>query len=364
MVSASNSCLWKNNRTNDSCPSSCSIPADMDIPYITAEVFIAVLALFSNGLVCGSVLRCGKLRTVTNTFLVSLAVADILVGVVVVPSAILSDLGIPLRTSPICVPMTCSLLVLTQASIFGLLLISVERFIAVMQPLSYNVFLRPARVCQMICGSWVLAFAVGLVPMMGWNKKPKCDSTPCMFKQVITNTYIVYFNFLCFILVPLLIMLVLYGQIFWEARQQIRRWAVKSPEVAPECRDKLRPVTLRKEVRTAFSLGLLILAFCICWLPLYAINCYELFTDCYTVPDYIIKIAIILSHANSVVNPALYVFRLRSFRFALRRALGCPPGQSWPPKDYWCVPQCPQPVKKNKDHGTLGKEMNTFLPGI
>jgi len=54
---------------------------------------IPAMTLFGNVLVCLSVIRERALRTATNYFIVSLAVADILVAVLVMPLAVYVEVG-------------------------------------------------------------------------------------------------------------------------------------------------------------------------------------------------------------------------------------------------------------------------------
>lgn len=66
--------------------------ADM-LGYVMVEVLLAVLAMVGNVLVCWAMLLNSNLRTVTNLFLVSLAVADIAVGLLAIPFAIIIRWG-------------------------------------------------------------------------------------------------------------------------------------------------------------------------------------------------------------------------------------------------------------------------------
>ncbi len=103
-----------------------------------AELVIALLSTVGNLLVCVAVGLNRKLQTVTNYFLVSLAVADICVGSLAIPCAILTDLGIPQHNLYLCLLMLSVLIMLTQSSIFSLLAIAIERYIAIFMPFQYH----------------------------------------------------------------------------------------------------------------------------------------------------------------------------------------------------------------------------------
>jgi len=59
-----------------------------EVIYIVLELVIALLAVAGNILVCWSVCLNSNLQSITNYFVVSLAVADIAVGLLAIPFAI------------------------------------------------------------------------------------------------------------------------------------------------------------------------------------------------------------------------------------------------------------------------------------
>ncbi|TMS08469.1 Adenosine receptor A2a [Larimichthys crocea] len=70
------------------------------------------------------------------------------------------------------------------------------------------------------------------------------------------------------------------------------------------------------------SLAIIVGLFALCWLPLHIINCFHhLCQGCQRLHLWVMNIAIILSHANSVVNPFIYAYRIREFRQTFRRIL-------------------------------------------
>lgn len=148
----------------------------------------------------------------------------------------------------------------------------------------------------------------------------------CLFEGVVTLDYMVYFNFLGCVLVPLVLMLVIYAQIFKAARRQLRlmmrkvtQTSVPAGQTSPSgsCRS-----ILQKEVHAAKALAIIVGLFAVCWLPLHIINCFNfLCQNCGRPHIWVMNIAIILSHANSVVNPFIYAYRIREFRLTFRRIL-------------------------------------------
>lgn len=103
-------------------------------PYIALEVIIAVLSIVGNVLVCWAVAINSTLKNATNYFLVSLAVADIAVGLLAIPFAITISIGFETDFHS-CLFLACFVLVLTQSSIFSLLAVAIDRYLAIKIPL-------------------------------------------------------------------------------------------------------------------------------------------------------------------------------------------------------------------------------------
>ncbi|KAJ6663565.1 hypothetical protein lerEdw1_009644 [Lerista edwardsae] len=297
-----------------------TLPPAVDIAYFLSESLTALFSIVGNLFICAVILRNRKLRAVvTNYFLVSLAVADILVGAVAIPCAQFADVGLPHYKPQLCLSMLCLLLVLTQASVFGLLAIAVERYVSILKPFQYKSLLSPRNSLLVILACWLLAIAIGFLPMLGWHN-PLPANGECLFNSIIGNTYMVYFNFMICMLLPLTVMMVLYGRIFLEVKSQIRKVAEGEVDVSAQER---RRIIARKELQTATSLFIILFFFTICWLPVHILNTIMLLCPTCRIPNQLLLAAIILSHANSAINPVVYVFRVRSFRKAVVGALSC-----------------------------------------
>lgn len=102
--------------------------------YILLELLIAVFSVLGNVLVCWAVCLNSNLQSITNFFVVSLALADIAVGVLAIPFSIAISTGFCSNFYG-CLFIACFVLVLTQSSIFSLLAIAIDRYIAIKLPL-------------------------------------------------------------------------------------------------------------------------------------------------------------------------------------------------------------------------------------
>ncbi|KAF7653727.1 hypothetical protein LDENG_00079260 [Lucifuga dentata] len=299
--------------------------------YIGLELVIACLSVVGNVLVCWAVCLNSNLQSITNFFVVSLAVADIAVGLLAIPFAITISTGFCSNFHG-CLFIACFVLVLTQSSIFSLLAIAVDRYIAIKNPLRYHSLVTGPRAKSIIALCWVFSVGIGLTPMFGWNAGVNTTSssscpegmTECLFEGVVTLDYMVYFNFFGCVLVPLVVMLVIYAHIFMAARRQLRLTGLKVASVQGQmpASSHSPPSTFQKEVHAAKSLAIIVGLFAVCWLPLHIINCFNhLCQECGRPHIWVMNIAIILSHANSVVNPFIYAYRIREFRHTFKRIL-------------------------------------------
>ncbi|XP_069459536.1 adenosine receptor A2b [Ovis canadensis] len=298
-----------------------------DAVYVALELALAALSVTGNVLVCAAVGTSTVLQTPTNYFLVSLAAADVAVGLFAIPFAVTISLGFCTDFHS-CLFLACFVLVLTQSSIFSLLAVAVDRYLAVRVPLRYKSLVTGARARGVIAALWGLAFGIGLTPFLGWNSRKSainctepgdgaanvtCCLIRCLFENVVPMSYMVYFNFFGCVLPPLLIMLVIYVKIFLVACRQLQR---------TELMDHSRTI-LQREIHAAKSLAMIVGIFALCWLPVHAINCASLFQPTWAKekPKWAMNIAILLSHANSAVNPIVYAYRNRDFRYTFHKII-------------------------------------------
>ncbi|KAM3958761.1 dopamine D2-like receptor [Aphomia sociella] len=182
-----------------------------------------LLTLFGNVLVIMSVARERSLQTATNYFIVSLAVADLLVAVVVMPFGVYylfnGVWGLPAVVCDcyIAMDVTCS-----TSSIFNLVAISVDRYIAVTQPIKYAKHKSSGRVWLMIVVAWLVSGAIGSPIVLGLNNTPDRSPNQCLFNN---SNYVIYSSLGSFY-IPCIIMMFLYYNIFKAIRQRAKKQRV------------------------------------------------------------------------------------------------------------------------------------------
>ncbi|KAK1328933.1 hypothetical protein QTO34_011103 [Cnephaeus nilssonii] len=289
-----------------------------NIFYIIMEIVIGLCAIVGNVLVIWVVKLNPSLQTTTFYFIVSLALADIAVGVLVMPLAVVISLGITVHFYS-CLLMTCLLLVFTHASIMFLLAIAVDRYLRVKLTVRYKRVTTQRRIWCALGLCWLLSILVGLTPMFGWNMKlssgfqRNVTFLPCQFRAVMRMDYMVYFSFFTWIFIPLVAMCAIYIDIFCIIRNKLSLNFSSSKETG---------TFYGREFKTAKSLFLVLFLFALSWLPLSIINCIIYFNG--EVNQVVLNLGILLSHANSMMNPIVYAFKIKKSRIAEI------PGCLWP----------------------------------
>ncbi|KAI7814973.1 dopamine receptor D4b [Triplophysa rosa] len=181
-------------------------------------VLLIIVIICGNVLVCISVYKEKALKTTTNYFIVSLAVADLLLAVLVLPLFIYAEFqgGVWSLNLALCDGLMTMDVMLCTASIFNLCAISVDRFIAVSIPLNYNLKHVDHRQILLLSATWLLALAVASPVIFGINNVPQRDPRECKLED---NIYVVYSS-VCSFFIPCPIMLLLYFGMF----HGLRKW--------------------------------------------------------------------------------------------------------------------------------------------
>ena len=162
---------------NQTCPDPW---AEVNLNHVNFIAPIVVLIVFNlcviggNILVIVAVFTHSKLRSVTNKFIVSLAVADLMLGVAVLPFSSANEV---LRYWPFG-SIWCSMWLavdvwLSTASILNLCAISFDRYLAISRPFKYPTLMSPLRGKILIVAVWMVSFVICFPPLIGWNERGK-----------------------------------------------------------------------------------------------------------------------------------------------------------------------------------------------
>ncbi|NWS02744.1 AA3R protein, partial [Motacilla alba] len=277
--------------------------SSLDGIYIGTECLLALCATLGNVLVIWVVRLNAARQNTTLYFIASLALADAAMGLLVMPVAVVVSLGMAMPAYS-CLFMCCLMLVFSNASILSLLAIAIDRYLRVKLRTRYKRITTERRVWWALGLCWSLSLLGGLVPMFGWNKAGPRSSSSCRFSSVMRMDFMVYFFFFLWTLLPLLIMCALYAEIFHIIRTKLSQGSGVRGAGA----------FYGQEFKTAKSLALVLVLFAISWLPLCIINCVFYFHPESEIPQYLIYLAILLSHANSAMNPIVYAYKIKKFK--------------------------------------------------
>ncbi|KAM7000002.1 histamine receptor H2a [Tautogolabrus adspersus] len=307
---------------------------------VLLSLFI-LLTVSGNVLVCLAVCASRRLRCLTNCFIVSLAVTDLLLGLLVLPFSALLQLNSEWPLGPVFCNFYISMdVMLCTASILTLLAISVDRYLAVTMPLRYASLVLPWRVAVAMTAVWTVSIAVSFLPIqMGWNTVngtvqnhgPWAPEGKCRFE--LNRPYVLTDSLLTFYL-PLVAMCWTYLRILRIAQAQAKRIGSARPTyITYNCRNNpstcttvvssVTAVALREHKATV-TLAAVIGAFVVCWLPyfiLFTVLGLKEHPDPSTVPEF--SVVLWLGYANSALNPLLYGALNRDFRSAYTHLLRC-----------------------------------------
>jgi hypothetical protein len=289
--------------------------------YISLEAVIGLMSCAGNGIVLLLIIRNRSLKTVTNCFVASLALADLVVGVAVTPIAVLSYLGLPHNFLG-CVFTNCFIIAFCTISIFNLLAVALERYIAIIHPFAYTKHLNVKRSLTANIGLWCVGLFVGFIPMYGWNLKELYNENwICGFVTVIDMKFTVYFIFFGCILVPLFFICAIYFRIYLIVRKQMIQIAALEIPSTTQQESSVPKSTLRREIKAAKSLAIIVFLFASMWIPINVLNSITVMCESCSHPMELLLVTILLSHANSAVNPFLYAYGNSNFRKAFRKMI-------------------------------------------
>jgi len=215
--------------------------------------------------------------------------------------------------------MLIPIVILVQVSIFNLLAVAFERYFAIKHPFTYQKYMTIRKAVIVNGIVWALGILFGLIPVFGWNLRSEMTSDwKCNFVTVIDMTYVVYFHFFGCIIIPLIIIVVIYFYIYLVVRKQMSQ--IAALEISGPNSNQSSKSKFKREIKAAKSLAIVILLFAMCWIPIHILNSISLLCgpDC-PYPIELLLFTIVLSHANSAVNPFLYAYGNSNFRRAFEK---------------------------------------------
>uniref|UniRef100_A0A8C8LRH2 G-protein coupled receptors family 1 profile domain-containing protein n=2 Tax=Oncorhynchus tshawytscha TaxID=74940 RepID=A0A8C8LRH2_ONCTS len=243
-----------------------------------------------------------QLHTTTNLLILSLAVSDLLVGLIVIPVLTVAIMepcwgfGEYFCVFQIYITFLC-----TSLSLGNLVLISIDRYVAVCDPLLYHSKITITGTICCISITWCCCIIYDAVIIQNFVnvQTPSRCLTECVIVEGITWVNIMYIVFI--MVVPCSIIITLYLNIFVVARSQARK--VFSKEAASE--SGVQTVQANKsERKAAKTLAIVVFTYLLSWIP--SLFIYFVFS---VIGDHLISyFTSYLAFVNSLINPIIYAF--------------------------------------------------------
>ncbi|XP_061414727.1 trace amine-associated receptor 13c-like [Lethenteron reissneri] len=280
----------------------------------TALVICIVAIAVGNTLVIVSIAYFRKLQSRMNVFTLSLALTDFLVGVLIMPFSMLKTVhnNCWFFGRWFCKIHTSLDYVICTVSILHLSCIAYDRYNAICHPLCYTQRVNRAKVVVMLGVCWVAPVIYVAPIMLGWNiigieeivASMTCPDSCVMFKNI---TFMVM-DTVCAVILPMILMGVAYAKIYRVVRDHSRR-------IHSQHQQQVDGNALKREHNATKTLGLIMGAYCVCWLPYCVVNVVDVFNN-YQTSSWVWSVVTWLGYINSGFNPVLYALFSRPFRRA------------------------------------------------
>ncbi|NP_001076509.1 trace amine-associated receptor 13c [Danio rerio] len=291
---------------NNSCLKGTHHVSTQTVVYLILASAMTVTVL-GNSVVIISIAHFKQLQTPTNILVMSLALADLLLGLVVMPFSMIRSVdGCWYYGETFCLLHTGFDLFLTSVSIFHLIFIAVDRHQAVCFPLQYPTRITIPVAWVMVMISWSMAafYSYGVV-----YSKANLEG----LEEYIASVYCMggctlYFNALWSVLdtlltffLPCSVMVGLYARIFVVAKKHIK----SITEANQNENENVFKNPRRSERKAAKTLGIVVGAFILCWLPFFINSLVDPYIN-FSTPYALFDAFGWLGYTNSTLNPIIY----------------------------------------------------------
>ncbi|XP_073331613.1 trace amine-associated receptor 13c-like [Pagrus major] len=285
--------------------------------FVLYLVFVSgmLVTILGNSLVIVSICHFKQLHSPTNVLILSLALVDLLVAVIVMPfSATRAVHGCWFYGDTFCQLHLSFEVFLTALSIFHLICIAFDRHQAICNPLHYSRKITISVAMIMVCACWAMAavYAYGVI-----YSKANVAGLEDITESFCLGGCFVYFSALwgmlssalCFFF-PCTVMVCLYTQIFIVAKHHARKIGDKNNSSNDRGRGGL---VKHSEGKAAKTLSIVLGVFIFCWMPFFMQFIIDPLTG-FRIDPYLLEALYWLSYFNSACNPIIYALFYPSFK--------------------------------------------------
>ncbi|KAG7503192.1 trace amine-associated receptor 13c-like [Solea senegalensis] len=294
---------------NASCRKMALPPAVSMFSYIMLT-FIGLLTVILNLLVIVSISHFRNLHTPTNILLLSLGISDFLIGFLIFFQTSAME-GCWFLGDFMCLLYYLLEYIVTAASIGNMVLISVDRYVAICDPMHYRTKVSEKRVKMCVCACWGCATLCHCV-LLRHNLKQPGSLNSCIGECVILiNNISTVIDMTVSFIGPVIVVVVLYLRVFVAVIAQVRAMRARTAAGPQQSSVKVK----KSEMKAARTLGVVIVVFLLCVCPFYC--------AVVTGTDTLLSVSndafvILLFYFNSSLNPLIYAFFYPWFRKSIK----------------------------------------------
>ncbi|XP_026232547.1 trace amine-associated receptor 13c-like [Anabas testudineus] len=297
---------------------SCKKPTQRHTENISVYILLSSISLLTvalNLLVIISISHFRQLHSPTNLLLLSLAVSDFLVGLLLMPVRILLLGSCWFLGSFICGVFQYASFIITSSSVGNMVLISVDRYVAIHDPLRYPMKVTQKRVQICICLCWTCSVFYNGAILHNFLKHPdiynSCYGECVAVINYITGAVDVIITFIG----PITVIVVLYMRVFVVVLSQAR--SMRSQIAAVSVQGSVAVVAKKSERKAAKTLGVVVVMFLISFCPYF----YPSLAGQDTAPSTTVVFSVFgvwLLYCNSCLNPVIYAYFYPWFRKSMK----------------------------------------------
>ena len=267
------------------------------------------LVLAGNLLVCVAIYRNRRLRTLTNFYVLSLAVADIMIGTFGFP---FSTVASGLRRWPFgynyCQFLGFITSIWGQVSTFVLALVSINRYFCVVRPDKYPHYFTRKKTILSIVVLWVFTSfqtMIFSIKLLAYQWSPRLLFCRIIISDMLAER-ITHLSFAFFFILPLSLTVFCYGKVYWVVKQH-------NNAVVPSLREANSQGTRAQEIKSCRVLFAAVFGYFICWSP-FIINSILEYGFQLSIPSSVQAFWPLFTSVSAWINPVIYGALNRAMR--------------------------------------------------